>query len=177
MEPVNETRVRHLRARALSSALSGKRSLLCGNAHFPCGFFRLPLTALGEREIDFARIEVHAHELHAHAVAETEASVRAFAHELMLRGIEVEIVTAELGHVHQPFYVDAIERHEYAERSDPAHARVENLSDAVLHVIALEPGLDVARRVVRAPLGHRAVHRSEERRVGKECRSRWSPYH
>src|SRR2546425_13322501 len=23
----------------------------------------------------------------------------------------------------------------------------------------------------------RQVHRSEERRVGKECRSRWSPYH
>src|SRR2546430_7729781 len=23
----------------------------------------------------------------------------------------------------------------------------------------------------------RAAHRSEERRVGKECRSRWSPYH
>ena len=22
-----------------------------------------------------------------------------------------------------------------------------------------------------------AVNRSEERRVGKECRSRWSPYH
>ena len=22
-----------------------------------------------------------------------------------------------------------------------------------------------------------ATHRSEERRVGKECRSRWSPYH
>ena len=21
------------------------------------------------------------------------------------------------------------------------------------------------------------LHRSEERRVGKECRSRWSPYH
>ena len=27
-------------------------------------------------------------------------------------------------------------------------------------------------------VGHNAVvHRSEERRVGKECRSRWSPYH
>ena len=30
--------------------------------------------------------------------------------------------------------------------------------------------------------GHKCVmevaqHRSEERRVGKECRSRWSPYH
>src|SRR5207248_10243074 len=23
----------------------------------------------------------------------------------------------------------------------------------------------------------KSVHRSEERRVGKECRSRWSPYH
>ena len=23
----------------------------------------------------------------------------------------------------------------------------------------------------------RQIHRSEERRVGKECRSRWSPYH
>src|SRR3712207_9245891 len=28
------------------------------------------------------------------------------------------------------------------------------------------------------PIGERIiVHRSEERRVGKECRSRWSPYH
>ena len=27
------------------------------------------------------------------------------------------------------------------------------------------------------PIGHRYRYRSEERRVGKECRSRWSPYH
>src|ERR1043166_8266716 len=26
-------------------------------------------------------------------------------------------------------------------------------------------------------LGHHGKERSEERRVGKECRSRWSPYH
>ena len=26
-------------------------------------------------------------------------------------------------------------------------------------------------------LYHYPIHRSEERRVGKECRSRWSPYH
>ena len=24
---------------------------------------------------------------------------------------------------------------------------------------------------------HKIIFRSEERRVGKECRSRWSPYH
>ena len=28
-----------------------------------------------------------------------------------------------------------------------------------------------------APPGRRGNPRSEERRVGKECRSRWSPYH
>src|ERR1035438_9987695 len=27
------------------------------------------------------------------------------------------------------------------------------------------------------PSGFRSLGRSEERRVGKECRSRWSPYH
>src|SRR3712207_9594540 len=27
------------------------------------------------------------------------------------------------------------------------------------------------------PRGHEASARSDERRVGKECRSRWSPYH
>ena len=26
-------------------------------------------------------------------------------------------------------------------------------------------------------LGYKVRYRSEERRVGKECRSRWSPYH
>src|SRR2546422_5898554 len=31
-----------------------------------------------------------------------------------------------------------------------------------------------AAGISQAPLSH---HRSEERRVGKECRSRWSPYH
>ena len=33
------------------------------------------------------------------------------------------------------------------------------------------------RRPAAAPAGRRDALRSEERRVGKECRSRWSPYH
>src|SRR2546430_10979470 len=33
------------------------------------------------------------------------------------------------------------------------------------------------RRAGAAPAAHRRTPRSEERRVGKECRSRWSPYH
>src|SRR2546430_8950636 len=43
------------------------------------------------------------------------------------------------------------------------HVRSEN-------VVARIPGSDPA-------LTREAVLRSEERRVGKECRSRWSPYH
>src|SRR5256885_14135644 len=32
-------------------------------------------------------------------------------------------------------------------------------------------------RITLTPLGRALRDRSEERRVGKECRSRWSPYH
>src|SRR2546430_14997375 len=44
----------------------------------------------------------------------------------------------------------------------------------------LEDQLGLPGRVVIEPLIRRflpVVLRSEERRVGKECRSRWSPYH
>src|SRR2546421_3185093 len=34
-----------------------------------------------------------------------------------------------------------------------------------------------ARAVKSVNIAHPLVQRSEERRVGKECRSRWSPYH
>src|SRR5256886_4282780 len=37
-------------------------------------------------------------------------------------------------------------------------------------------GFELTRRAVAASRP-RACSRSEERRVGKECRSRWSPYH
>ena len=40
-------------------------------------------------------------------------------------------------------------------------------------------GAEVEGKVNWLVVGHTGVigHRSEERRVGKECRSRWSPYH
>ena len=37
--------------------------------------------------------------------------------------------------------------------------------------------LDVLTQHPTAKFGCTVCHRSEERRVGKECRSRWSPYH
>ena len=36
---------------------------------------------------------------------------------------------------------------------------------------------DIRRPDLRWPFPENMSKRSEERRVGKECRSRWSPYH
>ena len=51
------------------------------------------------------------------------------------------------------------------------------MNDAVITLNGLEkrfPGMD---KPAVAPLDCTIHARSEERRVGKECRSRWSPYH
>ena len=70
----------------------------------------------------------------------------------------MEVVVAELGNVHQAVDVETVERDEQTEVRDAADRAVECFADAILHVVALEPVLDVAGRVVRAPLGQRAVH-------------------
>src|SRR3712207_7280659 len=41
----------------------------------------------------------------------------------------------------------------------------------------LVSGPTMAARITRAKKKISEARRSEERRVGKECRSRWSPYH
>src|SRR2546427_6540502 len=62
-------------------------------------------------------------------------------------------------------------------RGDVGNAAQHDSRDAHYPVAALEVPVarDAGRQIgiARIALGHR----SEERRVGKECRSRWSPYH
>jgi len=50
---------------------------------------------------------------------------------------------------------------------------------ARLAVLSGDPGSTGPFTIrLKLPAGYKiAPHRSEERRVGKECRSRWSPYH
>ena len=51
---------------------------------------------------------------------------------------------------------------------------VQGAKNAALKMIAASLLVDKGRTVLRnVPV----IERSEERRVGKECRSRWSPYH
>ena len=56
---------------------------------------------------------------------------------------------------------------------------VQTLSYRTMRGTLAEHLARVAEKVaaLEAPRLHLVGHRSEERRVGKECRSRWSPYH
>src|SRR3989441_9751238 len=67
-------------------------------------------------------------------------------------------------------------------RRDDADIHAANLVDLVVDDLGEDHLLAEPERVVATavePLRWHAleVARSEERRVGKECRSRWSPYH
>ena len=57
---------------------------------------------------------------------------------------------------------------------DESEEHLQTLSDCIM-VLEKEPdNKDTINEVFRAA---HSLKRSEERRVGKECRSRWSPYH
>jgi len=72
---------------------------------------------------------------------------------------------------------------EPAEEQPPAEAPAESGGTVVVALAAAPVSLDPADHRRHLGIGRRAAEiaahpvRSEERRVGKECRSRWSPYH
>src|SRR5258708_25517059 len=68
-----------------------------------------------------------------------------------------------------------------------SRARLASTSKEGTIVISMKVDASLARDRIRTDstvilgsiglLGDKVIERSEERRVGKECRSRWSPYH
>ena len=55
-----------------------------------------------------------------------------------------------------------------------------NITEAAEKLFIAQPSLTSAIHNIEEEMGITAFirsNRSEERRVGKECRSRWSPYH
>src|SRR5688572_9557314 len=111
----------------------------------------------GRHEVDLAGLEVDAHQLHGHAVGEAPALAGTLAEQLVARGVELEVIPAELGDVHQAVDEVVVEGDEQAERRHAGDAAGEGAADVVAHVVALEPVLDVAAGVVGAPLGLGAV--------------------
>ena len=57
---------------------------------------------------------------------------------------------------------------------DPGNIGIAVILPAVLLLLF---GYGMSMDIKNVRIAYLAVPRSEERRVGKECRSRWSPYH
>ena len=88
-----------------------------------------------------------------------------------LDGETVMAVVPELGYLHRGYekIAEASTYHEFIPHTD----RLDYLSpiaNNVAYCLAVE-------KLAGIEIPERAKYRSEERRVGKECRSRWSPYH
>src|SRR5437016_3375164 len=64
-------------------------------------------------------------------------------------------------------------RRDSYERNNKGATRAIRLRVGLLDGAIPDVGIQFRRSPLERPLGRR----SEERRVGKECRSRWSPYH
>src|SRR3712207_9179740 len=95
--------------------------------------------------------------------------------EMLKGGVIMDVVTpdqAEVAEKAGAAAVMALERVPADIRRDGGVAR---MSDP-----AMIKGIQAAVTIpvmAKARIGHFVEARSEERRVGKECRSRWSPYH
>ena len=72
----------------------------------------LVAVAADETELDLPRLEVDARDLHGDRIGQAEALPGALAAQLVHRLVELEVVGAELGDVHEPLDEESVERHE-----------------------------------------------------------------
>ena len=70
---------------------------------------------------------------------------------------------------------DAAREREFAARSEEHTSELQSLTNLVCRLLLAEIDFSGMPFAIAQQLASRP--RSEERRVGKECRSRWSPYH
>src|SRR5258705_9113296 len=87
-------------------------------------------------------------------LVQTRKSVRGFTREPVARTVIEEII-------------EVAKRAPSSMNTQPWH----------IHVLTGEPLEQLRRRNMEEMIAGAKPKRSEERRVGKECRSRWSPYH
>src|SRR2546429_2384993 len=69
------------------------------------------------------------------------------------------------------------EREHHGGAVGPDHGQVTTQLRVDVHLLAISDVPEALKRLVNEFFHVQRLERSEERRVGKECRSRWSPYH
>ncbi|EKE16686.1 MAG: hypothetical protein ACD_10C00851G0001 [uncultured bacterium] len=75
----------------------------------------------------------------------------------MLDVVKLEVILSQLGNMNQTFDINRIECNK---NTKPGHCRngaIEHFADALLHEIAFQPVLDIARRLVSPPFGARTM--------------------
>ena len=105
---------------------------------------------IDQAEVDLATIQINPAHLHPHPGADGVANAGALTAQLLSHLVELEVFTAQLGHMDQPLHIHGIQGDEDAKaggRRD--HAR-EFLTQMLAHVLAFEPCLDIPAGLIGA---------------------------
>src|SRR2546429_3993183 len=167
---------------------------------------KLALVAQGENEIETARIELLTHTAASERLNELRRQIENALEKLaqQAEGLAREGERAALAHAERTAETQrlsqqasaareklgrltaeretavraVVEGHERVSDTDAEQTRVRDEYSRSLHRLESFKELDQRRAHYSLAVQEAfSVNRSEERRVGKECRSRWSPYH
>ena len=75
----------------------------------------------------------------------------------MANRVVMEIVGTQFRNMDEPFDIHLIECDEGAKGRDTGNGAIKDFADPILHVVALEPGFDIARGVIGTALSRRAM--------------------
>ena len=108
-------------------------------------------------EIDARRLQIDTSHLDRDRLTELKHRIGTGAAQFETCRIEIEVIVAQFGDMHQALDEEPIEGHEQAKRGHRRdHAGI-LLADAISHVVALEPLRDIATGIIGPPLGERTM--------------------